>query len=137
MPSNPESSHQKEHCDHLQNSTMTSSTPPPLDMVVLEEKAEALRTDLLLRLEEMTHQMREAFDEASKTLFDTVSEWEQQAIDTLKADIRDIKGLEKEHKIRQEQLARFVSATSTSFADIFKQGYSDIQSPSPSSSDDM
>lgn len=44
----------------------------------------------------MINQMREAFDKVSKTLLDTVSEWEQQAIDTLKADIRDIQELENE-----------------------------------------
>lgn len=47
-------------------------------------------------LKEMINQMREAFDKVSKTLLDTVSEWEQQAIDTLKADIRDIQELENE-----------------------------------------
>lgn len=50
-----------------------------------------------IHIKEMTNQMREAFNEATKALFDTASEWEQQAIDTLKADIRGIKELEHEH----------------------------------------
>lgn len=50
-----------------------------------------------MHIKEMTNQMREAFNEATKALFDTASEWEQQAIDTLKADIRGIKELEHEH----------------------------------------
>lgn len=119
MPSSPEPHQQQQQVeqekrDLIELPITMSSSPPTLDLLVLEEKAEALRTDLLLRLEgtkilcmvshvywktikEMTNQMREAFHEASKAMFDTVSEWEQQAIDTLKTDIRGIKELEHEH----------------------------------------
>ncbi|CDS08608.1 hypothetical protein LRAMOSA09969 [Lichtheimia ramosa] len=131
-------SQQKEQSAHTRNPIPIASQSRNLELLVLEEKAEALRTDLLLRLEEMINQMREAFDKVSKTLLDTVSEWEQQAIDTLKADIRDIQELENEQRIRQEQLRRFVHATTTSFAEIFnKHGHHSKEQSSSRLTDNM